>query len=236
VAGNAQGSVMTAMTTDAWSGAHETVAPWPRSARDDVMHAGPARRNGIPGQPRHARHAAQWTRRAIELAEPQDRSDEPTVAVACAVLCGAMVAQGRFGEAWHWLGRAERILQLEGEPSTGMLRHNDIGLFSQILGLLAPPGQPAAAPDATPGIRDGVRRPRETLTEGETRVLRYLPTHLHATEIAGELNVSANTVKTHLRHLYQKLGAHSRGEAVEHARAFGLLASSHHQPAGKLSG
>jgi LuxR family transcriptional regulator, maltose regulon positive regulatory protein len=57
-------------------------------------------------------------------------------------------------------------------------------------------------------------------------VLRYLSTHLRATEIAGELHLSANTVKTHLRHLYQKLGAHSRREAVERARVFGLLASS----------
>jgi ATP/maltotriose-dependent transcriptional regulator MalT len=67
---------------------------------------------------------------------------------------------------------------------------------------------------------------REPLTEGETRVLRYLPTHLRATEIACELHLSANTVKTHLRHLYQKLGAHSRREAVERARVLGLLASS----------
>jgi LuxR family transcriptional regulator, maltose regulon positive regulatory protein len=57
-------------------------------------------------------------------------------------------------------------------------------------------------------------------------VAGHLPTHLRATEIAGELNLSANTVKTHVRHLYQKLGAHSRGEDVERARAFGLLASS----------
>jgi hypothetical protein len=44
-----------------------------------------------------------------------------------------------------------------------------------------------------------VGRPREPQAEGETRVLRYLPTHLSATEIAGELHLSANTVRTHLR-------------------------------------
>ena len=68
--------------------------------------------------------------------------------------------------------------------------------------------------------------PTRAPTEGETRMLRYLPTHLSATEIAGELHLSANTVRTHLRHLYQKLGAHGRSEAVERACAFGLLASS----------
>jgi LuxR family maltose regulon positive regulatory protein len=62
------------------------------------------------------------------------------------------------------------------------------------------------------------------LTRGETRVLHYLPTNLSAREIARELCVSANTIKTHQRHLYQKLGARSRSQAVERARALGLLA------------
>jgi DNA-binding CsgD family transcriptional regulator len=66
--------------------------------------------------------------------------------------------------------------------------------------------------------------PDEPLTDSEARVLRYLPTHLGAPEIAAELYVSANTVKTHLRHVYRKLGAHSRQEAVQRARAIGLLA------------
>ena len=45
-------------------------------------------------------------------------------------------------------------------------------------------------------------------------------------EIAEQLYLSANTVRTHLRHIYQKLGAHHRGEAVDRARALGLLAPS----------
>ena len=51
---------------------------------------------------------------------------------------------------------------------------------------------------------------------------------LTAREIARELYLSVNTVKTHQRHLYQKLGACSRTEAVGQARALGLLASSPH--------
>ena len=54
--------------------------------------------------------------------------------------------------------------------------------------------------------------------------MRYLPTHMGAPEIAAELYLSANTVKTHLRHLYRKLGARSRQEAVQRAQAIGLLA------------
>jgi LuxR family maltose regulon positive regulatory protein len=66
----------------------------------------------------------------------------------------------------------------------------------------------------------------EALTHGEIRVLHYLPTNLSAREIAGELYLSVNTVKTHQRHLYQKLGVRSRTQAVEHARALGLLTPS----------
>jgi LuxR family maltose regulon positive regulatory protein len=54
-------------------------------------------------------------------------------------------------------------------------------------------------------------RPRlEPLSKTELRVLRYLPTHLSAPEIASELSVATTTVKTHIRNLYAKLGAHSR--------------------------
>jgi len=57
-----------------------------------------------------------------------------------------------------------------------------------------------------------------------------LPTHLSRQEIADELYVSANTVKTHMRHLYAKLGTHRRAEAVKRARALGLLAPSPRTP------
>jgi len=57
-------------------------------------------------------------------------------------------------------------------------------------------------------------------------VLRYLPTNLTGPEIAGELYVSVNTVKSHMRSLYTKLGTHTRAEAVARARALGLLAPS----------
>jgi ATP/maltotriose-dependent transcriptional regulator MalT len=78
------------------------------------------------------------------------------------------------------------------------------------------------------------------LTRGEIRVLRLLPTNLTATEIAGTLHVSVNTVKTHQRHVYEKLAVRRRGHAVERARALGLLApyapALTVQPPGVLSG
>ena len=71
--------------------------------------------------------------------------------------------------------------------------------------------------------------PLEPLSDSEIRVLRYLPTNLSASEIANELYVSQHTVKTHMRHLYAKLGTHTRSDTVAQARALGLLAPSPHQ-------
>jgi LuxR family maltose regulon positive regulatory protein len=61
------------------------------------------------------------------------------------------------------------------------------------------------------------------LSERERVVLRYLPTRMTYREIAGELYVSMNTLKTHLKSIYRKLDASSRAEATEHARRRGLL-------------
>jgi LuxR family transcriptional regulator, maltose regulon positive regulatory protein len=68
--------------------------------------------------------------------------------------------------------------------------------------------------------------PLEPLRDSEIRVLRYLPTNLTAPEIASELYISRNTVKTHMRNLYAKLGTHRRAETVTRARDMGLLAPS----------
>lgn len=64
----------------------------------------------------------------------------------------------------------------------------------------------------------------EQLTDREAAVLRFLPTMMSNNEIASELFVSVNTVKTHLRSVYRKLGAGDRREAVQRARDLQLLA------------
>jgi LuxR family maltose regulon positive regulatory protein len=84
-------------------------------------------------------------------------------------------------------------------------------LLSTILDLLA-----GSSPEEFAPLLD-------ELSEAELRVLRYLPSNLKAPEIASELYVSANTVRTHLRHIYAKLDAHTRSEAVSRARELGLL-------------
>ena len=66
-------------------------------------------------------------------------------------------------------------------------------------------------------------RPAERFTEREMAVLLYLPTMLTAAEIAADLFVTVNTVKTHQHSIYRKLGVNSRREAVDRARVNNLL-------------
>ena len=115
------------------------------------------------------------------------------------------------------------------DPAPALLKRHrryrtaHLALISQILDLLSGTTRSAPPPGGQAGWACG-RGPDEQLTDSETRILRYLPTHLTAPEIASELFLSVNTVSTHTRHLYAKLGAHSRHQAVDRARALGLLA------------
>jgi ATP/maltotriose-dependent transcriptional regulator MalT len=69
-------------------------------------------------------------------------------------------------------------------------------------------------------------RPRraliEPLTEAELRILKLLPTSTYL-QMAATLHISRNTVKTHLRSVYQKLGVASRSEAIQRAVDLRLL-------------
>src|SRR5262245_15497301 len=135
------------------------------------------------------------------------------------------------GAAWRALERALDLAEPDGllamfllYPTPDLLKRQarlqtaHASLISEILNLQA--GQtPAPRPEDVEPLL-------EPLSESELRVLRYLPTNLRAPEIAAELFVSLNTIRTHMRHVYTKLGVHSRGDAVERARALGLLAPS----------
>ena len=111
-------------------------------------------------------------------------------------------------------------------------RGDQAALAAEIRNLL--PAEPPEGPPAEPklGAPEGSPRPADSfrlvdpLSKTEIRVLRYLPTNLSAPEIARELSLSVHTVRTHVRHLFAKLGAHGRTEAVERARGLGLLAPS----------
>jgi LuxR family transcriptional regulator, maltose regulon positive regulatory protein len=91
-------------------------------------------------------------------------------------------------------------------------------LLSAILDVLRGSSARYQGPSSSP--------PAEQLSPTELKVLRYLPTNLSRPEIAAQLSVSVNTVNTHIRNIYAKLGAQDRSSAVERARDLRLLSAS----------
>ncbi|MFC4022146.1 LuxR C-terminal-related transcriptional regulator [Micromonospora sp. GCM10011542] len=98
--------------------------------------------------------------------------------------------------------------------------HLDAGTahFSLVSDLVRGTEQPVSRPAGEPGA--GLDEP---LTERELTILRYLQSILSNVEIAGELSLSVNTVKTHVRNIYRKLDASRRREAVRRARELRLI-------------
>jgi LuxR family transcriptional regulator, maltose regulon positive regulatory protein len=169
------------------------------------------------------------------------------------------LAQDALGDADAADAAIERALDLSERsgdltsfllyPVSGLLERHaryrtaHAALLTAIRDLLAEPGPRGQGGTGGPGVsragQGAIVPPRQTepllepLSDSEGRVLRYLPTNLTIPEIARELSVSPNTVKTHIRHLYAKFGTHHRGEAVDLARARGLLAPSRTSPAGR---
>ena len=173
---------------------------------------------------------------ALEVLAPviegSRRAAHSTTSLIDALLFVAL-ARARLGDARATEEAIERALELAeregiivpfavapvGELLERHPRHRTAhaALLSEILDVLS---------GASPKPSGGARPASEDLSEAELRVVRFLPSNLKAPEIAAELFVSPNTVRTHLRHIYAKLDAHSRAEAVERARELGLLAPS----------
>ena len=95
-------------------------------------------------------------------------------------------------------------------------------LLADVIDLLR--GEPARSVG-----RENASQPEE-LSPTELRVLRYLPTNLTRPEIASELYVSVNTVNTHIRSIYSKLGIRDRSSAVRRARELRLLSTRPRPP------
>lgn len=81
----------------------------------------------------------------------------------------------------------------------------------------------AAAGTGTDVIVDASDLPKP-LTGREMEVLQCLPTRLSTVEIGESLHISPNTVKTHLRSIYNKLGVKSRNEAILQGAKYHLVA------------
>jgi LuxR family transcriptional regulator, maltose regulon positive regulatory protein len=169
----------------------------------------------------------------------------PMVALPFAVSAALRTQRGQVAEATTEIRRAVGLLMQITDPSPWYAAQCRIILARARLRLTGPTaagelldGAARAlgrAPDA-PVLREwlneatsqvGIARSSTSgadwsLTAAELRVLRFLPSHLSFREIADRLYVSPNTVKTHARGIYRKLGVSSRGHAVDRARGAGL--------------
>ena len=143
---------------------------------------------------------------AVELA----RRGAGRLEVAAALLTAAMVARGaadpadEASVAAHWLSQARAVLRKCPDPGPVLLAWQAAEQRAR------PPAEHPA------GLVD-------PLTERERTILRLLPGPMSQRELATSLFVTPNTLKTHLRGIYRKLGADSRSEAVARARALGLI-------------
>jgi LuxR family maltose regulon positive regulatory protein len=119
----------------------------------------------------------------------------------------------------------------EGEPMADLLRRllkawkkersYDVPL-EYVGKLLEALGAGVTAPAGT-DVRDAASLTLDYMTGRELEVLRLLDSDLSNREIASRLFVSLDTVKSHTRHLYAKLGVHTRHQAVARARELGLI-------------
>jgi LuxR family maltose regulon positive regulatory protein len=167
-----------------------------------MVHLGEAKARAKEGRLEEAESAAG---RAHELALRGAGRIE--LASALQTLAEVLHARGDRTEARRRLVEARAILESCPDPR----RAGD--QLTRAERRLRVPTRRAADGEAT---TDG-------LTERELAVLRLLETDLSQREIGATLYVSVNTVKTHMRGIFRKLGASSRGEAVEQARALRLL-------------
>jgi LuxR family transcriptional regulator, maltose regulon positive regulatory protein len=186
---------------------------------------------------------------ALEVTRRADMEEHPFAATAHIVVGKTHARRGEPSEAAAQIERgiqlAERVyawhIQTYGVLALAELRHSEhepaaarrlLARARAIVGALRDADELAGARIAQTErtlrlrptrARDAGGAPFWELSERELAVLRLLASKLSQREIAGELYVSFNTVKTHTRAIFRKLGVVSRAEAVERARELGLI-------------
>ncbi|GAB1642194.1 LuxR C-terminal-related transcriptional regulator [Krasilnikovia sp. MM14-A1259] len=217
--------LLTESEVDLATGAAETVAH---------RYAVLARRHRLTSPERvcaaRAGYAVHDLRRAEELLAGLRAPLSETAATVAARIVGAQVADAAgYGlQAADRLADAFALADQEGihrpflalrdarldalVARQNLLPHRNAEFVAEILA-----GMRAGTPLHRPAL------PAGQLSERETEVLRFLPTMLTAGEIAGELGVSVNTIKAHMRSIYRKLEAPRRRAVVARAREYGLL-------------
>lgn len=112
-----------------------------------------------------------------------------------------------------------RQLRAGGSPITPVIARKLLARFKSNATRAADTRPDAKPPSTAIETKPGILSPRET------EVLTYIAKGFSFNEIADLLDMSAHTVTTHVKRIYQKLAVHSRGEAVYEATQMGLLRS-----------
>jgi LuxR family transcriptional regulator, maltose regulon positive regulatory protein len=134
-------------------------------------------------------------------------ASEPLLVIqALLALAAARAAAGAVDEAGHVLGDAGDLLDTCPDPGVLAPRWHELG-------------RTLAADARAPA-------PGTELTKRELEILRLLPTQLSQREIGHRLFVSHNTVHSHVRSIYLKLGVSTRIDAVDRSRRLGLISAS----------
>ncbi len=171
-------------------------------------------------------------------------SGEEAIALAAQLRPDVVLCDLRLGAGLDGVQTTERLRAAEHAPAVVILTTFDrdveiinaieAGAAGYLLKDVAPQTIVAAVLDAAAGrlvlapelaqrVVDTMRRPRLRFTEREREVLAALDTGATNREIAKALFISEATVKTHLVHIFDKLGVDSRAKAVTAARDRGLL-------------
>jgi LuxR family transcriptional regulator, maltose regulon positive regulatory protein len=158
---------------------------------------------------RRETHTVTGVERAVLHAVALDESGD--AAGASRALEDALELAERTGHRWPFVEAGRRMEALLRRQIRSGTAHRAV--VGELLDAFA---------DRAP-VRHAVAPLLEPLSDREQAILRYLPTTLSNREIAAELFVTTNTVKTHLRSIYRKLDVARRREAVERARDLRLL-------------
>ena len=116
------------------------------------------------------------------------------------------------------LGRHDDARRLYEEARKAVNSCEDPGILNERLARAE-----RQAKFASPGRAGRTSGGDEALSDAELSVLRLLRSELSQREIAGELHLSFNTIKTHTRNIYRKLGVAERAEAISRARELSLI-------------
>lgn len=134
------------------------------------------------------------------------------------------IKQGRLDEARDWV--RERDVQRVAEPTYLEEYDQETLTLLEQAEAAAAHGEPGRGPGPAAyrkALQGNALSDAEELSDRELEVLRLLATALSGPEIAGELYVSVNTLRTHTKHIFTKLGVNTRRAAVQRASELGLL-------------